>query len=521
MVSNKQYHGISSITGYNMVKRLLITCAILLTALNTFAQTTLVSDQSTQLIIPDIIDLEASATHLYVLSESEGLAVFRTNSDTLQFIFTSEGMSNRGNTMQSDVRFAYLYGAGNRLTVLEPTSLLGVYSATVLPHPPRSVTRVGTNLFVALGAGGLAKLSLNYPSVFDSEPEFITINNQRLNVTDIVRMPLQVILLLGNNELAFFNISGDEIVYSNTITLSDRVIGTAVVNNELKAYDNAGNFYTVRSSGQLQKEFSIQGTIDRVRAWNDYLVLRTVDGLLYLQRGNSEPVLVRSNQSAGNIFTIAQNRLWLTNFSELSNHSIGSGRSISGSNQPSAAFQIEPIQNIITPFPRPVLIPLRMQGSTSSDIRFQYTSEVTNAEIRGHGFYWQPQINQTGVHRFTITATNASGMSDNTSFTVDVRAFNSPPRFNPLRPVTIAVDENFTLPIKAVDPDGLDPDLIRYHGVDLPEGSSISERTGIFNWTPDRRQVGIHRFQVIATDQYGAAASVQVDITVRNLSREE
>jgi hypothetical protein len=72
-----------------------------------------------------------------------------------------------------------------------------------------------------------------------------------------------------------------------------------------------------------------------------------------------------------------------------------------------------------------------------------------------------------------------------------------------------------------VDPDGVDPDLIRYHGVDLPDGGSISERTGIFSWTPDRRQVGLHRFQVIATDQYGAAASVQVEITVRNLSREE
>lgn len=504
-----------------MIKRLLFTSVLLVSVQISNAQPTLVSDQVSQMIIPDIIDIEASATHLYVLSESEGLTVFRTNSDTLQYIFTSEGMASRGGIMQADVRFAYLYGAGNRLTVLEPTSLLGVYSATVLPHPPRSVTRVGTNLFVALGSGGLAKLSLNSPSMFDSDPEFITIDNRTINVTDIVRMPLQVIALIDHDKLAFFNITGDEISYSNVISLSEPILGLSVINNELKAFDSDGNFYTVRSSGQLQQEFTVDGAISRVRSWNDYIVIRTVEGLLYLQRNPELPQLLRSNKIAGNIFTVAQNRLWLSNYNELSMQRLSLGVTATSRNQSSRAFQIEPIRNIITPFPRPILIPLRMRGTTSPDIRFQYSSEVTNAEIRGHGFYWQPQINQTGVHRFTITATNSSGLADSTSFTVDVRSFNSPPRFNPLRPVTIAVDENFTLPIRAVDPDGIDPDLIRYHGVDLPDGASISERTGIFNWVPDRRQVGIHRFQVIATDQYGAAASVQVDITVRNLSREE
>jgi hypothetical protein len=504
-----------------MIKRLLITSVLLFTVQISHAQPILVSDQVSKMIISDLIDIEASATHLYVLSGSEGLAVFRTNSDTLQYIFTSEGMASRGGIMQADVRFAYLYGAGNRLTVLEPTSLLGVYSATVLSHPPRSVTRVGTNLYVALGSGGLAKLSLNSPSMFDSDPVFINIENKSINVTDIVKMPLQVIALVDNNQLAFFTISGDEIVYSNSISLSDPIIGLRVINNELKAFDSEGNFFTVRSSGQLHLEFSVNGTIDRVRSWNDYIVIRTAEGLLYLQRNRAEPQLIRSNQSAGNLFTIAEDRLWLSNYNELSKHTLRAEATTTTQNQPSQTFQIESISNIISPFPRPILLPLRIQGVTTSDIRFQYSSEVTNAEIRGHGFYWQPQINQSGVHRFTITATNALGMADSTSFTVDVRSFNSPPRFNPLRPVTIAVDENFTLPIRAVDPDGIDTDLIRYHGVDLPDSASISERTGIFNWIPDRRQVGIHRFQVIATDQYGAAASVQVDITVRNLSREE
>jgi hypothetical protein len=100
------------------------------------------------------------------------------------------------------------------------------------------------------------------------------------------------------------------------------------------------------------------------------------------------------------------------------------------------------------------------------------------------------------------------------NFSVDVRPFNSPPRFTPLQPVTINVDEEFTLEINAIDPDGMDPDLIRYLGVDMPDGASLNEKTGEFKWTPNIRQVGEFEFQVIATDQFGAAASRDIEIRV-------
>ena len=56
--------------------------------------------------------------------------------------------------------------------------------------------------------------------------------------------------------------------------------------------------------------------------------------------------------------------------------------------------------------------------------------------------------------------------------------------------------------------------LIRYVGVDMPEGARIDERSGLFQWTPTIRQVGTHEFKVIATDQYGAAASLTVTLKV-------
>ena len=235
------------------------------------------------------------------------------------------------------------------------------------------------------------------------------------------------------------------------------------------------------------------------------------------ENGTKTPLLSDANN--GNHFVIANNSLWIATYDLLSRYTINTQNQGNTSLSRAGRLQFNPIANQIVTFPRTVLIPLETSGVNPKDVRFQIESEVNNAEIRGNGFFWQPGLSQTGIHQFSINAIASNGQTQKQSFTVDVRSFNAPPRFNPTRSLTISVDENFTLPIKAIDPDGVDQDLIRYHGVDLPEGSSISERTGMFSWTPDRRQVGDHEFRVIATDQFGAATSQTVAITVRNMNR--
>jgi hypothetical protein len=76
------------------------------------------------------------------------------------------------------------------------------------------------------------------------------------------------------------------------------------------------------------------------------------------------------------------------------------------------------------------------------------------------------------------------------------------------------VGRTFNLPVKAMDPDSDTKSLIRYLGVNLPNGASIDEQTGEFDWTPTERQIGKNSFRVIATDKYGAASSVDVTIRV-------
>ena len=104
--------------------------------------------------LEQVLDIASSPSHLYVLSEQEGLAVFRVTNDNTQWLYTNSGMQRRGNKITSDIRFAYLFGNGTRLTVLEPTSVLGVYSSTYLSTEPRGVARLRDHVYLALGDEG-------------------------------------------------------------------------------------------------------------------------------------------------------------------------------------------------------------------------------------------------------------------------------------------------------------------------------------------------------------------------------
>jgi hypothetical protein len=166
-----------------------------------------------------------------------------------------------------------------------------------------------------------------------------------------------------------------------------------------------------------------------------------------------------------------------------------------------------------------LLLPIEFETDVNfNDVSLSYSASFDNAQIRGNTFYWQPTAAQSGRHSVTITASLADGRTDSTQFIINLRPFNSPPRFTPTRPISIPVGEMFELQISAIDPDGMDQSLNRYLGVDMPDGAHINEQTGRFTWEPTERQVGEHTFRVIATDQYGAAASQDYTINVVELS---
>lgn len=481
----------------------------------------LVQNLNRQIDIPNIIDINSSETHLYALSESEGLVVFRTYSDSLQWLYSSTGMQERGHTLDSDIRFAYLYGDSRRLTVIEPTSVLGVYSSTILPSQPLTVERIGFKLFVALNNGTLGSLNLDTPESVDTD--WSLINGETSTVSMVSDNRNTLYILRSGNELAIYEVDEDEVDLLSVTSIDRNVHKIFLTDGELLGADNSGNIFYINSNGRTQSLSQVSGRVDRILNWNDTFVVRTANREIWVENSSGDFERWKTGERSGNYITSSDSQLWISENSAIAPVVEQSVRNDQTSSTPATeAFTLKEIDNIVLPFPRPLILPIEFEGNVDlSQITFSYSAPFDNARIRGNTFFWQPTATQTGRHSVTITATEADGNAQSRTFMIDLRSFNAPPQFSPSRPISIVVGEEFDFQISAVDPDGIDQQLIRYLGVDLPNGAQIEEQTGLFRWTPNIRQVGEHRFQIIATDQYGAAASQNYVMNVIELNQEE
>jgi hypothetical protein len=475
--------------------------------------------------IPGVMAMVSSDTHLYVLSENEGLIVFRSYEDGLQWLYTSEGMERRGQRLQADIRFAYLFGDSRQLTVVEPTSVLGVYSSTELPARPYSVVRLDNHIYIAMGEDGLGRLSLESPDHLDSSPEILLPDElDNRSVIDLVSDPYARIYLLADDQTLLLieaDSNDDEPEVYRELNLDRTTERLFLTDNELLGSNSDGELFMIDSAGETEVIARLDESIDMVRSYDDHVAIRTVDGILWLGPFGEQPSRWNENGDGGFYFATAGDKLWVSEYNRVAPLVRASGDDRQAADADEAPV-LKKIEQVTVPYPRSVIIPLELESNHDpSDIEFSYRSEISNARIRGQTFYWQPSSNQTGRHTFTIAASTSSGVSDSFDMTIDVRPFNAPPRFSTIRPQTVQIEESFTFEISAFDPDGVDQDLIRYIGVDMPDGASLDERTGEFSWTPTVRQTGEHTFQVIATDQFGAANSADVTIRVIETDREE
>lgn len=480
-------------------------------------QAQLIKDLERQIEIPDIVNLQSSETHLYVLSESEGLVVFRAYSDSLQWLYSSTGMQQRGHILKSDIRFAYLYGDTRRLTVIEPTSVLGVYSSTVLPDVPQSVQRLGNDLFIALGQSGFGRINLETPESVDSGFESISENR----TLDLASNGRQTLFALANrNAINIYSVQDGEVSLSEEVSLKQNLEKLFLVEGELMGSDSEGNIYLVNSNGDTEQIADVINAVDKISLWKNRTIVRTINGDLWMEDSAGNFSRWRSGEQTNNYFTVSENNLWVSEYNKVVPIIEQTSQANNTTNNNTAgSLQLSEIENIVLPYPRPLLLPIEFESSVNpDDASLSYNASFNNAQIRGNTFYWQPTATQSGRHSVTITASLADGRTDSTQFIIDLRPFNSPPRFSPTRPISIPVGERFELKITAIDPDGMDQSLIRYLGVDMPNGAQIDEQTGIFTWNPSKRQVGEYTFRVIATDQYGAAASQNYTLNAIELS---
>jgi len=482
-------------------------------------QGNLIKDSSFKMKVSGVSQMDASPAHLYIMSQKEGLIVYRTNPDTLQWLYSSSGMQKRGNELHSDIRFAYIFGDQRRLTVIEPTSLLGVYSSTMLPTPARDVERIGNNLYIALDTLGLGSVLLNTPSTVDSAityPAKETITSQR--IIDLESADEQLFALSDQSKLFTFEQSDNHLTGGEALALSNSIQSIFTVEDQLFGGNGSGTIYRIASDGKAKKLFEIEEPVDEIKVWNELWIVRTKQNKIWVADENKEPYLWKDDSPAGNHFAVSKHLFFLSEYERISRvikSSTGDTTQAGSKKARIPKLELKPIDNRILPYPNPLIVALETENYIPSEqIQFSSRSHIENINIRNKGLYWQPTNSDIGEHRITLVATTNDNQVDSTTFSVDIRPFNTPPRFTPIRDMKVAVDEKFTLPVKAFDPDGNNRDLIRYIGVDMPQGASIDEQTGMFSWTPALKQTGEHTFQIVATDQYGAASSKDISLTV-------
>jgi len=486
--------------------------------------------------IPDIKAITSSEAHMYVLSGREGLVVFRTGTGEPQWLYSSSGLANRGDRLETDIRFSYLFGRDGRLTVIEPTSVLGVYSSTQLADDPNDLVRLGNDLFLADRETGLLRISLETPESVDRDPEMAFSHNRPF--LSLARISNQLFALDDQARLFVFELDDGSLTQSGNFQLPRGASQLYAPGNRLYMTTNGGAVYRIRSDGRSDELFRISEPVMDLEHWNDNYLIRGESRRIWIARQGLRPTLFRDDPSAGNHITVFKDQLWISEHRQLGRW-VDAGHVATMRPDPETAdpdtplvtrpgspadepLRISGINNQIIPYPRPLLMSLSLESAHDiSSISFQQRSRIDAIHIRGNGLYWQPSSSDIGSHEISIIASAPDGQADSTSFTVTVRPFNSPPRFSPVRPLSIPVDDEFSIPIHATDPDGSDASLIRYIGVDLPDGATLDEQSGRFRWTPTRRQTGEHEFQVIATDQFGAASSMNITVQVIDLSRDE
>ncbi|MGB9928053.1 MAG: disaggregatase related repeat-containing protein [Methanosarcina sp.] len=87
---------------------------------------------------------------------------------------------------------------------------------------------------------------------------------------------------------------------------------------------------------------------------------------------------------------------------------------------------------------------------------------------------------------------------------------NQAPVINPIPQATVAIGENLNFTVKAFDTDG---DTLKYFAHPLPEGAEFDIKSGIFNWTPMKGQIGKYEVLFKVKDgKYEASKTVFINV---------
>ncbi len=473
--------------------------------------------------VPGVQAITGSNTHVYVLSSSEGLSVFRASADSLIWLYNSDALLRKGTDLRSDARFAYLFGNDRRLTVIDPTVSQALYSAAVLESEPLGLARVGSRIFMAMGDRGVASMSLADPASMESSYEIVPVKfGPGETAIDIASYSNRIYVLGSTGTIYPFTVSGGSVTQEAPVPTGF---------NARRIFESNGNILLTTDIGVAiewdrtmfpTEVATIGSSVTHAYHAGSGWVVRTADARLW--RVETAPdkavTILRDNPSAGNYVTFNKGNVWISEFGRISTmQDIAMTDSVAAEVTPSRQIRIAPVNDRNIPFPQPLLVSFTLEEGSEQGLSWYARHSSGSLPVRGNALMWQPTNSDIGTNTFTVIATNRLGASDSITFKVEVRQFNAPPRLTPTRPVSIPVDDEYSLQLVGVDPDGNDSDLVRYTGVNLPEGVMLDAQTGLLRWTPTDRQLGMHVLQIITSDQFGASMSNEVVLNVIRLRR--
>ncbi|PXF29262.1 hypothetical protein WH50_21760, partial [Pokkaliibacter plantistimulans] len=137
-------------------------------------------------------------------------------------------------------------------------------------------------------------------------------------------------------------------------------------------------------------------------------------------------------------------------------------------------------------------------------------------------FSGTPDNGDVGAISIRVTATDTSGASVSSTFSLTVANVNNAPEAGAISDQRATEDAGFTFTVPAntftdVDAgDTLTLSATLADGSALPSWLSFDASTGTFSGTPDNGDVGVIRIKVTATDTQGAAVSSDFSLTVIN-----
>ncbi len=125
-----------------------------------------------------------------------------------------------------------------------------------------------------------------------------------------------------------------------------------------------------------------------------------------------------------------------------------------------------------------------------------------------------PTQAEVGFYNITITVTDRDGLVATMNFTLEIQDAEDPPVLDPIPDPTATQDQLFSYTVTAQDPDIPYGDQLTFSD-DSPL-FQIGDTTGVIEFTPTVKDIGIHKVTVTVVDGRGGSDSKQFNLNVLN-----